>query len=179
MTPVSLWAVHAREESPPQRAMRLEWFLLTSIAIDNREQARQILQWYCLRWRIEDWHRVLKSGCKIENLQHQTAERLERAIAIRMVIAWRVMLMTLLGRETTDLPPELMFSDIELKVLRAYRKSAGREILTLNDAVRWVAIIGGYQNRKHDPPPGHQLMWYGYIKLAGMCEGHLLHEAIK
>ncbi len=118
--PLTLWVVHAREQSPPAGAKRLEWFLLTSVAIDCSERAREILAWYCLRWRIEDWHRVLKSGCRIERLAHQSAGRLERAIAIRMVIAWRIMLMTLLGRETSDLHPQLMFSDIELKVLNAY-----------------------------------------------------------
>ena len=73
-----------------------------------------------LRWRIEDWHRVLKSGCRIEELAHQTAERLKRAIAINLVIAWRIMLMTLLGRECPELPAEVLFSDLELTVLRAY-----------------------------------------------------------
>lgn len=178
--PVTLSVVHVREQSPPANVKRVEWFLLTSLAIDSPEQAQQVLEWYCLRWRIEDWHRVMKTGCRIERLAHHSAERLERAIAIRMVIAWRIMLMTLLGRETTELPPELMFSDVELRVLNAYTRSRGRPpIKTLNDAVRWVAILGGYLNRNHDPPPGHQLMWYGYAKLVGMCEGYLLSEALK
>ena len=81
--------------------------------------------WYCLRWRIEDWHRVLKSGCRIEALQHKTAERLKRAIAINLVIAYRIMLMTLLGRECPDLPAEVLFSDLEIEVLKAYAKKNG------------------------------------------------------
>ena len=78
-----------------------------------------------MRWRIEDWHRVLKPGCRIEQVTHRTAERLRRAIAINLVIGWRIMLMTLLGRETPELPPEVLFSDIELHVLRAYAKKNG------------------------------------------------------
>ncbi len=74
--------------------------------------------------RIEDWHRVLKTGCRIEKLAHDTAARLRRAIAINLVIAWRIMLMTLLGRETPDLPAEVLFSDIELRTLRAFSKKA-------------------------------------------------------
>jgi hypothetical protein len=77
---------------------------------------------YCLRWRIEDWHRVLKSGCRIEDLGHQSADRLRRAIAINLVIAWRIMLMTLLGREVPELPAEVLFSEIELRTLNAYAK---------------------------------------------------------
>jgi len=80
------------------------------------------VKWYCLRWRIEDWHRVLKSGCKVKELANKTAERLERVLAINQVIAWRIMLMTLLGRETPELPAEVLFSDLEVKVLSAYGK---------------------------------------------------------
>ena len=80
------------------------------------------MQWYCFRWRVEDWHRVLKSGCKVEKMAHKTAERLKRAIAINLVIAWRIMLMTLMGRETPELPPEVIFSDVEIAVLKTYAK---------------------------------------------------------
>jgi len=169
--PVTLWAVHAREQSPPAGAKRLEWCLLTTVAVEDAAQAEEILHWYCLRWRIEEWHRVLKTGCKVDELGHNGAERLSRAISIRMVIAWRIMLMTLLGREEPTLPPELLFTDVELKVLRRYAaKRKKREIHTLQDAVIWTAILGGYQNRTHDPPPGADLTWYGRMKLAAMCE---------
>lgn len=119
---ITLWVVHVLETSPPADAMPVEWFLLTTCAITTAEQAQECLRWYCLRWRIEDWHRVLKSGCRIQTLQHKTAERLKRAIAINLVIAWRIMLMTLLGRECPDLPAEVLFSDLEIEVLKAYAK---------------------------------------------------------
>ena len=120
--PIELSIVHALEENPPNNAEPVEWFLLTTIKVTSGEEAVQCLRWYVLRWRIEDWHRVLKSGCRIKDLSHKTAERLRRAIAISLVIAWRIMLMTLMGRETPELPAEVMFSDIELKTLRAYAK---------------------------------------------------------
>ena len=104
------------------RASRLEWFLLTTREITTVEQAQECLRWYCLRWRIEDWHRVLKSGCRVEALAHRSAERLQRAIAIHLVIAWRIMLMTLLGRECPGLPADVLFSDLEIEVLEAYAK---------------------------------------------------------
>ena len=88
----------------------------------NYTDALACVNWYQLRWRIEDWHRVLKSGCGVERLLHKTAQRLQRAIAINAVIAWRIMLMALLGRETPSLPPEMMFSDLEVKVLTGYAK---------------------------------------------------------
>ena len=120
--PIDIRVIHAREENPPPNTKAVEWFLLTTINITAPEDAAQCLRWYCLRWRIEDWHRVLKSGCRIEAIAHETAERLRRAIAINLVIAWRIMVMTLLGRETPKLPAAVLFSDIELRTLRAYAK---------------------------------------------------------
>jgi Domain of unknown function (DUF4338)/Transposase DNA-binding len=120
--PIDIWIIHAWESSPPEGTRPIEWFLLTTVGLRSAEDAVACLRWYCLRWRIEDFHRVLKSGCGIEQIAHETAERIRRAIAINLVIAWRIMLMTLLGRETPQLPPEVLFSDIELQVLRAYAK---------------------------------------------------------
>jgi len=120
--PIKLKVVHVQETLVPEDDDPVEWFLLTTCDVSTAEQAQQMLSWYCLRWRIEDWHRVLKSGCKIEKLQHKTAERLKRTIAINLVIAWRIMLLTLLGRECPDLPAEIVFSDLEMEVLKAHAK---------------------------------------------------------
>ena len=120
--PVTLWVVHVRESSPPANAKPVEWFLLTTCKPGNVEDALACVRWYCLRWRIEDWHRVLKSGCAIEALAHKTRTRLGRAIAIRLVIGWRIMLMTLLGRTCPELPADVLFSDVEIEVLGAYAK---------------------------------------------------------
>jgi hypothetical protein len=177
--PISMWVVHLVEEAPPEGVEPIEWFLLTTMNITTPEQATYCLECYCLRWRIEDFHRVLKSGCQIEELRNDTAERLKRAIAIYMVIAWRIMLMTLLGREVPDLPADVLFTDIELEVLAAFANSR-RDLkppTNLGDAVGLVARIGGHLGRKGDPPPGHQVMWMGYSQLCFMCDGYLLGRA--
>ena len=175
--PIEIRVIHALEENPPPNTKPVEWFLLTTIDITSAEDAEQCLRWYCLRWRIEDWHRVLKSGCRIEDLGHTTAERLRRAIAINMVIAWRIMLMTLLGRETPELPAEVLFSDIELRTLHAYaKKKRLKPPALLGEAVTLVAKIGGYLGRNSDPPPGHQLLWQGYAEFQFMCLGFALLE---
>jgi hypothetical protein len=120
--PMTLWVVHVREASPPADAKPVEWFLLTTCKLDNVDDALACVRWYCLRWRIEDWHRILKSGCAIEALAHKTRTRLERAIAIRLIIGWRIMHMTLLGRTCPTLPADVLFSDVEIEVLEAYAK---------------------------------------------------------
>ena len=168
--PLALWIVHAVEQTPPPGEKPIEWFLLTTLEMTSPEQVKTCLDWYCLRWRIEDWHRVLKSGCKVEELQYETAERLRRALAIHAVIAWRVMLLTLLGRETPELPPEVFFSDYEIEVLTAYAKKRKHPMpVTLGAAVFLVAKMGGYMVRKNDPPPGHQIMWRGYTFFRTLC----------
>ena len=167
--PVALWVVHAREERPPPKAEALEWFVLTTLPVTSTADAPRILQWYTLRWRIEDYFRILKSGCKVEELQHHTAERLERAIAIKMVVGWRIQLMVRLGREVPELPSELLFSDGELRVLATFARS--RELPhpeRLGDAVGLVARLGGWLGRTRDPP-GAQLMWHGYTQLVPMA----------
>ncbi len=178
--PIGVWIVHVRERKPPPGTKPIEWFLLTTLPITSPEQAEQALTWYCLRWRIEDWHRVLKTGCRIEQLAHHSAERLERAIAINLVIAWRIMLMTRLGREVPELPAELLFSELEITVLGAFAKSRGLPPpANLGAAVLMVARLGGYLARTRDPPPGYQLMWYGYTTLSGMCAGYALRDELE
>jgi hypothetical protein len=169
---IEIWVIHAQEINPAENVKPVEWIVLTTMDCSLAADAEQCLSWYCLRWRIEDWHRVMKSGCKIEKLGHETAERLKRAISINMVIAWRIMLMTLMGREYPELPAEVMFSDIEVRTLQAYAKK--KEMMSpelLGDAVKLVAKIGGYIGRKKDPPPGHQLLWQGYREFQFMCMG--------
>jgi hypothetical protein len=120
--PVKLRIIHVKEDNPPPDTEAIEWFLLTTLKLQSVDEVLDCVRWYCLRWRIEDWHRVLKSGCKAEDLANASAERLKRAVAIKLVIAWRIMLMTLLGRETPELPPEVLFSDLEIKVLSIWAK---------------------------------------------------------
>ena len=106
-----------KARNQPEGAERLEWFLLTTLAVQTQQEAERVLEWYKLRWRIEDWYRVLKSGCKVEYLGHRQGERIERAVTINAVIAWRLTLMTLLGRDTPELPADTLFTEIELATL--------------------------------------------------------------
>jgi hypothetical protein len=105
------------EADPPEGAKPLRWVLLTTVPIESRKQALRCLRWYTRRWRIEEWHRVLKSGCRIEAHQHQSATKLACAIAIDAVMAWRVMALTLLGREAPDLRCDLTFEPWECRLL--------------------------------------------------------------
>ena len=96
--PMRLQGVLVEEERTPAGAAPIRWLLLTTLATDTPEECRRIVKYYSRRWRIEDWHRILKSGCKVEELANRTATRLARAAAVNLVVAWRIFLMTLLGR---------------------------------------------------------------------------------
>jgi len=115
--PLSLYAVSAREVNPPEGAEAISWTLLTTLEIKSPEDALACVQIYKLRWRIEEFHRVLKSGCGIEKYKQRHVEKLKRVIAMDMVIAWRIMLLTLLGRDCPDLPADVIFNEHELLVL--------------------------------------------------------------
>jgi len=115
--PIKLWAVDLREKYPPKGAAAVHWLLLTSIPVTSLKQALKCVRWYCRRWRIEEWHRVMKSGCKILHHQNHSAEVLLRAIALDAVIAWRIMLLALLGREVPELPAGTLFDPCEREVL--------------------------------------------------------------
>lgn len=114
---VKLWAIYLYEKNPPPGATRIKWMLLTTLEVSSLKQALKCVRWYCRRWRIEEWHRVLKSGCGVLDHQNQTGETLARTISIDAVVAWRIMLLALLGRELPDLPCELLFNPWECKVL--------------------------------------------------------------
>ena len=120
---------------------------------------------------------MLKSGCKVERLALRTALRLERAIAIYCVIAWRLMVLTLLGRTVPELDSEVFFTELELRFLTSY---ASRVKLpqpgTLQEAILLLAVLGGYQNRTRDGPPGHQIMWRGLERLALATLGYEVRD---
>ena len=138
----------------------------------------KVIAYYAKRWRIEDWHRILKTCCRVEEPAHQDAECLKRLLAINMVIAWRIHLMTLLGREVPDLNAETLFSDLEIRVMRLFAKNYHLPPpRCLGEAILLVAKLGGYLNRGNDPPPGAEVLWRGTTRLTQLCEGVALAEA--
>ena len=164
--PMPVWGIYLSELNPPENATPIQWYLLTTKELSNVEEARELVGYYTLRWRIEDTFRVLKTGCQVEKLRLQKAESLHRAITLNMVVAWRIMLMTLLGRVAAELPPEVLFTESELQMMRVYARKYNVPVHTdLTSAVLIVAMMGGYMNRKLDPPPGYTLLWRGYANL--------------
>lgn len=168
LKPVDLWAVWAREADAPANTQALEWMLLTTIEVNTFEQALEKTAWYTKRWGIEVYHRTLKSGCKIETRQLGSADRIEACLAIDMVVAWRILHLTQLGREHPDAPCTVYFADMEWKALVTYiHRDANlpKEAPSLREATRMVASLGGFLGRKSDGNPGTQTIWLGLQRL--------------
>lgn len=168
---ITLWAVAAQEINAPKNIEPVEWLLLTTKEVANADHALEILTWYSRRWGIEVYHRTLKSGCKIEERQLGTADRIEACLAIDMVIAWRIFYLTKIGRETPDVPCTVFFEDYEWKALLTHMNKnpdLPPNPPSLRDAVRMVASLGGFIGRKSDGEPGTKTTWLGLQCLDGI-----------
>lgn len=167
--PIKIWAVYIKESEPlPDVARPLEWMLLTTVAVENWDEAFQKVQWYTRRWGIELYHRTLKSGCRIKDRQLGSADRLETALAVDMVVAWRIYHMTMLGREVPDASASVFFKEEQWKALYCYVHKtpiAPEKPPTLREAIRMVGGIGGHLGRKSDGEPGTVTLWRGIQRL--------------
>jgi hypothetical protein len=165
---ITVWAVWAIEREPPPGMKPVEWLLLTTVPISTTADALERLDWYAARWGIEVWHKVLKSGCAIEERQLESAARLERCLTLYSVIAWRILYATLLARAAPDVSCSVLLDNDEWQALycRIHRVAlAPSKPPTLRQAVRWIAQLGGFQGRKGDGEPGVSVLWKGFQHL--------------
>jgi hypothetical protein len=179
LSPVNLYAIEARELDPPSGEKPLHWLLLTNRGVETFEQAQQCVRWYCLRWLVERYHFVLKSGCQIEARQLETAQRLERCLGVYAVVAWRLLWLTYQARRAPDLPCTLALETHEWQALYCYihkTPAPPAKPPSLHQAMRWIAQLGGFLGRTHDGEPGVRVLWRGWQRLDDIAETwHLLH----
>ncbi len=165
---IAVAAILAQEIDVPEGAEPIQWMLLTTMAVQNFDQAVEKLSWYGRRWGIEVYHRTLKSGCKIEQRQLGNADRIEACLAIDMVVAWRIFHLTKLGRETPDVPCTVFFEEAEWKALYCFVRQDPKppdQPPTLREAMRMVASLGGFLGRNSDGEPGTKSLWLGIQRL--------------
>ena len=169
LPPVTLNAILVREEDPsPDVGDPIEWLLLTNTPVASFKDAEQVIQWYCTRWQIELFHKVLKSGCNVEECRLKTAPRLQNFIALMSVVAWRLHWMTFIQRAQPDLPCTTVLTTTEWQAL--YMRIHKSHKLpdnppSVRQAVRWIAQLGGFLARKSDGEPGITSVWRGWQRL--------------
>jgi hypothetical protein len=168
---VSLWAVQVREVDPPTAAEPIEWLLLTTVAVHTVEDAIERVEWYAGRWGIEVWHRILKSGCRIEARQLATGERLQRCLTLYSVIAWRVFYATMLARAVPEVPCSVLLAIEEWQALYCaihHCPTPPEDPPSLGQAVRWIAQLGGFVGRRRRDQPGAETLWRGFQHLTDL-----------
>lgn len=169
LEPVSLWAVYAQEEDPPPGEAAISWLLLTSIPVTSVPQALEKLQWYTCRWQIELFFKILKSGCRIEQRQLETAARLRRCLAVYAVVAWRILYLTMESRRVPHLSCEALLTPEEWQALCCFSQRTPQppeKPPTLLEATRMIAQLGGFLGRTRDGFPGPATLWQGMQRLA-------------
>lgn len=164
---LTVTAILAREENPPLGEKALEWRLLTNRVAETLEAVVELIEWYRRRWLVEIFFRILKSGCRVEALQLGTLERLERALVIYLIMAWRILHLVTWGRECPDLPCEVVFHPEEWQAawIVAHRCPPPDTPPKLSDRVRLIAGFGGFLGRQHDGHPGPKAIWEGMQKV--------------
>lgn len=176
---VSVNAILLQEIDPPAGEEAVVWMFLTSLPIDTFEDIQLIIDLYLSRWGIELFFKALKSGCKIEELRFQEASRLLACITIYMVVAWRILYSTFIGRTCPELPCAVLFERDEWQSVYAVVKKAKppTEAPSLGDFIKWIAMLGGYRGRKSDGPPGMKVIWIGMQAMHRLAEGWGAREA--
>lgn len=160
--------IHATERDVPEGQVPIAWKLLTNLPVRSLAAAIKKLTWYALRWKIETFHKILKSGCKAEESQLRTSPRLANLLAVLCIISWRIFWMTMLQRSATSQPASVVFAKTETHLLdhfvkeKVARRPAARD---LSSYIIKLARLGGYLNRAGDLPPGNKVIWRGMAKL--------------
>ena len=168
---VALWAVQVREIDPPMDVKPIEWLLLTTVEVRTAADAIERVTWYVCRWGIEVWHRILQSGWRIEARQLATGERLQRCLTLYSVIAWRVFYAIMLARAVPEMPCNVLLDIEEWQALYCaihHCPTPPEEPPSLDQAVRWIAQLGGFVGRRRRDQPGAETLWRGFQHLTDL-----------
>ncbi len=173
---LTLTAIHATERDPPKDREKIDWKLLTDLPVRTRQEAVEKLNWYAQRWKIETFHKILKSGCRAEEAKLRTAERLVNLIAILCILSWRIFWITMLNRTQPQAAPDEAFTELDQYLLDELvpDKPAQTSAAPLAHYITKLARLGGYLARAHDPPPGNTVIWRGVSRLTDIELGIMI-----
>lgn len=171
---IDLYGVIIIEQEPPDNHEALEWLLITNMAVTNIEEAIEKMTWYGLRWNVETFHKILKSGCSIENAQLRSREKLIKYITTKSVIAWRIFWLSRIGRVDKNYDCDTILTPIEQTVLfkRFNKGQANTEPINAKKALDWIGRLGGYIGRNSDSPPGIITIWRGWTRFMNIVNDY-------
>jgi len=178
---LTLTVIYAQELIPPKGREKIDWKLITNLPVRSRKDTLQMLTWYAMRWKIETFHKILKSGCKVEESKLPTAERLANLISSFCILAWRIFWMTMINRSSPETRPTVALTNTEIHLLDQLIKDKTVQHLSRNSLSTYVvklARLGGYLARASDPPPGNTVIWRGLSRLVDIELGFLLRSQL-
>ncbi len=167
--PLLVYAVYATEVDCPEGETSVEWMLLTTEVVADIQMASTILRWYSYRWRVEEYHKIFKSGCQVERYR-LAAEGMKTLVGFLSVIAVELLQFTYLHRTLPSASAIEILNPLQLRILKAKSPKLPK-VLTVSWAVEAVARLGGYLEHRSKTPIGIQVMWRGWLKLHDLCEG--------
>ena len=168
LQPVELNVISAVEDHPSEEGKGINWLLLTSLDVETWDDAVRCIRWYTYRWLIERYHYVLKSGCGVEKLQLETAERIKKALATYAIVAWRLLWLTYHSRENPSQSSETILEEHEWQSLYCHIHNTSevpKQAPSVKQAIIWIAKLGGFLGRKSDGEPGVKVLWRGLQRL--------------
>ncbi|MCG1039382.1 MULTISPECIES: IS4 family transposase [Burkholderiaceae] len=173
---LQLTVIHAQERNAPRGRARIEWKLITDMPVRSRAEAVEKLNWYAMRWKIETFHKILKSGCRAEESKLRTADRLANLIGMFCILSWRIFWLTMISRSVPQAPPEVAFTQTEIELLGRVVQDSPRsaQALPLLRNLLKRARLGGHLARASDPAPGNTVMWRGMRRLIDIQLGYEL-----
>ena len=170
-----LTVIFAQERGTPRGRDRIDWKLITDMPVNSRREAVEKLAWYALRWKIETFHKILKSGCKAEELKLRTAQRLANALAVFCILSWRVFWMSMTQRTSPNISATVAFTATEIQLLDHLVATGKPPCATnISDYLLKLARLGGYLARAGDSPPGNMVIWRGLTRLTDLELGFTL-----
>ncbi len=174
---LELTVIYADERRAPTVREPVRWRMLTDLAVGDLEAAAGKLDWYAQRFKIETFHKILKSGCRAEQAKLRTAERLTNLLAVLCIVAWRVFWLTMTSRETPEAPPEVALTAAEVEILSRLAADPDPPARpTVSHYLVAIAKLGGYLARAKDPPPGNMVLWRGLTRLMDIQLGFELRD---
>lgn len=180
---LQIWAVYIQETAASAGEDKpISWLLLTNVTVENYEQACERVHWYTCRWMVEMFHKVLKSGCRIEERQFGDYETISRYLAVDSVVAWRVLYLTLVSRQLPDVACTAVLEAHEWQALYCFTHKVNvppEEPPSLQEAMLWIAKLGGFLGRKGDGEPGMVVVWRGLQRLSDITASWLIFHPPK
>ena len=172
---LTLTVIHAQECGTPHGPEKIDWKLITDLPVRSRKEAIEKLKWYSMRWKIETFHKILKSGYKAEESRLRTAQRLTNLIAVLCILIWRIFCLTMMNRAVPDASPTLAFTALEIHLLDQLAKDRQRPpTKSISTYLIRIARLGGYLARAGDAAPGNAVIWRGLPRLTDIELGFVI-----